>query len=76
MHTVKHCTDQTRMLDTYRVFTLNLPFGVIMYILGGLNGNSLGKTSFPWYVPPETNRKTTFLPIEKTTTKQKSSKYK
>ena len=39
--------------STYLVLHLNLPLGVIMYILGGLKGNSLGKTSFPWYVPPE-----------------------
>ena len=30
------------------VRTLNLPLGVIIYIEGGLNGNFLGKTNFPW----------------------------
>ena len=31
-----------------RVFGLNRPDGVVIYILGGLNGYSAGKTSFPW----------------------------
>ena len=31
----------------YLVWVLNLPFGVIIIILGGLNGKSLGKTNFP-----------------------------
>lgn len=29
------------------LFVLKRPLGVIMYIDGGLKGNSLGKTSFP-----------------------------
>lgn len=31
----------------YLVLHLNLPLGVIMYMLGGLKGNSLGNMSFP-----------------------------
>ena len=30
------------------VCALNRPLGVIIYTEGGLNGNFLGKTNFPW----------------------------